>query len=367
MKRVSSKPKKRYTIGINALFLVPNRVGGTEYHLRSFLKELDHADSEFTFIVFCNQENADTFSFAHKNWKKVVCPVPAKYRALRILYEQFLLPQRARGENCDLLHSFGYFGPLYTAMPHVVTVHDVNWKDHPEDSSRFTNLLLRLLCEQGMKTAAKIMTVSQFSAQRIQHYFPHLSAKIAVIPSGVDQLFNKSSKYLQSKVAEKKQLLCVSSFYPHKRVLYLLDLWEVLQPRLPGYQLVIVGQNGLDMPAVLKRIAELSNVTHYHKVSFTILHQLYYSAAAVIQPSVYEGFGYPVYEARALNKKVVVGARKLYDEKMQNQLSELSFNPKKDALMIESLLQSTKKYTPFTLSYKTAIRRLEQLYREVPQ
>ena len=43
-------------IGVNALYLIPGGVGGTEIYLRSLLQALADLDAENQYIVFTNRE-----------------------------------------------------------------------------------------------------------------------------------------------------------------------------------------------------------------------------------------------------------------------------------------------------------------------
>ena len=46
-------------IGVNALYLLPGAVGGTEIYLRNLLGALADIDSENQYIVFTNRETGD--------------------------------------------------------------------------------------------------------------------------------------------------------------------------------------------------------------------------------------------------------------------------------------------------------------------
>jgi hypothetical protein len=120
---------KHQIIGINALFMIPHGVGGTEYHLRSFLLNLEKKDEQNTYIVFCNTENYSSFHFTNPKWKKILCPIHASFRPMRLVYEQCILPFLVMKYHCTVLHSFGYFGPIVCPVKHVITIHDVNWRD----------------------------------------------------------------------------------------------------------------------------------------------------------------------------------------------------------------------------------------------
>lgn len=325
-------------IGINALFMIPNKVGGTEYHLRSFLKYLEKLDNQNKYVVFCNQDNFKTFSFESNNWQKVLCPINAENRIIRILYEQLALPFLIRKYKCDLVHSYGYFGPLFTfGVPQIITVHDANWLDHPEDNSWLSNLVMKLLTEANMKTAIRVVTDSEFGKSRLLDYFPQCKDKFEVIEPGVEDDFLKLLKTNTIHPLEgKPYLLSVSAFYPHKNIPYLLELWGELIKTEKNLHLVLIGRNGKDEEKVHKMLKTLEQVKYYPKVSYKDLVRFYKHAELLIHPSEYEGFGYPVYEAVAADKKAIVSSKKMYANQLDPYLSELEFNIENDLNIINS-------------------------------
>lgn len=358
-------------IGINALFLIPNEVGGTEYHLRSFLQALSIIDSRNYYRIFCNKAASKTFSFKNENWEVVECDISGHNRLERIMFEQTLFVQLVKKYKCDLLHSFGYWGVLQLSIPQIITVHDVNWKDHPEDMGMATKLMTAFLTEISIKKAAAIMTDSEFGLSRLQHYFPNYQKKMKVISPGLDESF-KSLLIKNSKDAKniKKYVLCVSPFYPHKNMLYLLDLWSTISQTQKDVSLVIVGRRGLDEAAVRTSIKSLKNIEYYPKVSLEKLTQLYSSAEVFVFPSKYEGFGYPVYEATMSGAPVFVYKKNLYNSDIHQHLSELTTNIKHDAQRIISVLLSNKKHKIRTTllnkySYATAANELLSLYTKI--
>ncbi len=317
--------KETKVIGINALFLVPNQVGGTEYHLRSFVKYLQKLDTTHEFVLFCNRESYDSFALHSPRWKKVLCPITAENRVVRILYEQVVFPWVVRSAGCTVLHSFGYFGPIATlGTPHIVTVHDVNWKDHPEDNSWAYNQILGFLVEQCMRGAQVIATDSEFGRSRLLAHFPEHTEKIAVIEPGVDDDFLELlEKTTTSPLGSTPYLLCLSAFYPHKQVAELLEWWKTAQNDAEQLDttLVIIGKNGKDAERVEQLAQSTERTKLLSKVPFPDLVRYYQHAVAVIHPSKYEGFGYPVYEAVAAGKRVFVGEVGMYARDIQPYLT----------------------------------------------
>jgi len=341
-------------IGINCLFLIPNQVGGTEYHTRSYLRALQEEDVENSYIVFCNQENFTTIELSNPRWQKVLCPVHAQNRLWRLLYEQLVLPWMVLQQRCDVLHSFGYFGPVFTFSKRVITLHDINWRDCPEDFSLVERWALKIFIEANIKMSHAVITTSEFSQKRFLSHFPGFKNKCQIILSGVDEEF-----FTQLKVVKQtrpgKYFLTVSAFYPHKKVLDLLDIWEKHVLDNPSSHMVLVGKNGRDEAAVLRKLQELPSVEYLKKVDFRTLVSLYKFAEGFLFSSVYEGFGHPVYEALAARTRVFVSKKELFEQSVQ---------PSLESLQASQLSQGEKKSLPLAKvpRYGRAAQQLIQLY-----
>src|ERR1700687_2508991 len=72
------------------------------------------------------------------------------------------LPQHLRRDRPDVLH-VQYTGPVFSAAPLVVSVHDVSYLEYPQYFTRFRSLQLRLTVKRTLKRAARVLTPSEFS------------------------------------------------------------------------------------------------------------------------------------------------------------------------------------------------------------
>ena len=350
-------------IGINILFLIPHEVGGTEFYARSIIAALEKYDTTNEYVVFCNRENANSFSFVSPRWKKVICPVKATNRAKRILFEQFIFPSYIRKERIDVLHSLGYVGPLLCPSSQVLTVHDANWLDVPRDVSMMSRIVQSILMPFCLRTSAVVCTDSKFSRSRIEDHFPWVSKKLVVIPLWVSSKLLTKMKGKNKSVDKKDFILCVSAFYPHKNIPYLLDLFSALQTKNPKYELILVGNNGSDREMIERRLAVMKDVTHRVRVSDEILAHLYLSASAFVFPSTYEGFGYPVYEAASVGVPTIVGRREMYDSNIQQSLRQLTFHLDSDVSLLMNMLNQKKKRQPVLIhTEKDSINKLISIY-----
>ncbi|MGH7775883.1 MAG: glycosyltransferase [Candidatus Dormibacterales bacterium] len=94
------------------------------------------------------------------------------------------LPTRARLDGLDVLHTT-YAGPLWSAAPTVLTVHDVSFATNPEWFSRRDVRMLSTAVPWSIRRAARVITVSSAAREQILERFRIPEEKVAVIPNGV--------------------------------------------------------------------------------------------------------------------------------------------------------------------------------------
>ncbi|MEK7755262.1 MAG: hypothetical protein AAB654_25285, partial [Acidobacteriota bacterium] len=93
----------RLRIGVNALYLIPGGVGGTEIYLRSLLHALAEIDSRNEYILFINRETGLDLAPDAPNFTLAPQSVRAAVRPARILWEQLALPVAARYHRLSVL------------------------------------------------------------------------------------------------------------------------------------------------------------------------------------------------------------------------------------------------------------------------
>lgn len=288
-------------IGLNALYLIPGKVGGTEVYARRLVEALAPLGHEL--VVYVAAEAAGVF----RGVREVVCDVRAENRAARILFEQVRLPRLARG--LDVLHSLGYTAPLRLPCASVVTVHDLNYHFHPEDWTRTGLLANRVLMPRVVRAATRVLTISQASRAALRDVLHVPDAKIDVVYHGVDgNLVARGDDTVHARLGlTGPYVLTVTASHPHKNLDGLLAAyeqlctsWETPPP------LVVVGIRGRAHEQLEARAARLTRgrvvVTGW--VDDAALAALYRKARVFVFPSKYEGFGFPVLEAMSVGVPV---------------------------------------------------------------
>jgi glycosyltransferase involved in cell wall biosynthesis len=347
-------------IGVNALYMIPGRVGGTEIYLRNLLAALARVDDTNQYIVFTNRETGRDLVPEAANFTYAPLGVRASFRPSRILFEQFRLPRAVRKHRVDVLLNPGFTSPFFCRCPGVSVFHDLQHKRHPEYFRWFDLPFWRLLLWASVRRSSGLIAVSQATHDDLKHYY---GADSIVIHHGVEQAF--------FDIAERREpkncLLCVSTLHPHKNLERLIRV-HASMPNAP--ELVITGLRGFASEQLEKSAGARVLLTGW--IPRAELYELFRGARAFIYPSTFEGFGMPVLEAMAAGVPVTCS-----DIPPLREIAEgmaVFFDPQDDAAMrhaIEHVLEdgtlagpARKHATAFNWE-KTARATLEYLYSHV--
>jgi glycosyltransferase involved in cell wall biosynthesis len=195
-----------------------------------------------------------------------------------------------REHDADLVHCPTYRGPVRSARPLVVTVHDLAVFRHPDAFNRWTRTYSPRVVPRVLAAAQRIIAVSEFTRRELVELLHVPDDKIRVVPNGVDEEFTR-----EGPAAEGDYVLTVGTLEPRKNLARLVEA-----ARRSDLELRVVGARGWGKVEVGG-----NGVRWLGEVSDTELARLYRGALCVAYPSLYEGFGIPVLEAMACGAPVV--------------------------------------------------------------
>ncbi len=290
-------------IGLNILYLIPDRVGGTETYARHLIsaltKQLKEGDE---LVIYASRETAPTFNES-KHVKIITLPVFSNNRPLRLLAEQLLLPLYLLRDRVNVIFSLGYSSPFLHPCPAIVTIHDLNWYYHPEDFGFVSRIMWSMLTRLSAHTANHVLTDSSNSARSI---------KIVLNPRSVTPILHATPvKARPAKPSFKlptSYLFTVSASYPHKNLTTLIKVFNVLASMHQNLYLVICGLSGKASNNLKKEISTSpfkDRIITLGYITNAELSYVYSQADIFVFTSAYEGFGYPVLEAMSYGVPVV--------------------------------------------------------------
>jgi glycosyltransferase involved in cell wall biosynthesis len=224
-------------------------------------------------------------------------------------WEQWALPAQARQRSVDLLHAPATSMPWWQPVPTAVTIRDASpW--HGEDPAWPAGFYRDRLLPSAYHRAAAIMTVSESSRRDILARWPSLKPKLHVVSPGVDERYleicpDSRPLAIGDREITEPFLLYLGGTTPRKRLSWALQTWAGVADT--GAWLVVCGIERASHAAVKQMVPrELQDrliVAPF--IGEEDMPRLYLRAAAVLYPSLYEGFGLPVIEAHAVGTPIL--------------------------------------------------------------
>jgi len=225
------------------------------------------------------------------------------------MWEQLGLPWRLRRHQVDVLHCTEGTLPWWQPVPTVVTLHDtLAWQEH--DGSAQARRYFERWLPAALHRCAHVITISESSRKDILARWPRLEPKVTVIPHGIgDEYLQPDSPATPSAVQMGLQgaayLVYLGGPLARKRFDWAVRVLAAL--KMPALQLVACGFGAGAREAALQQVPlEVRAQVHFAPfLSEPELLALYRGAAAVLYPTLYEGFGFPAIEAQSAGVPVV--------------------------------------------------------------
>jgi glycosyltransferase involved in cell wall biosynthesis len=192
-----------------------------------------------------------------------------------------------------------------------VTLHDVQHLDLPHLFSRAERAYRAIAYDRAARQADRVVVISEFVRQRAVKRLGLDPARVAVTPLAVD-----TTRLRPAAVEREPFVLYPAKPWPHKNHARLFEAFERVRSARPGLRLVLTG--GGVYPLLPDGVEALGHVPRGQVV------ELMQRAAALVFPSLYEGFGLPPLEAMACGcpvacsdaaalPEVTAGAARLFD------------------------------------------------------
>jgi len=223
----------------------------------------------------------------------------------RVLWDQVLLPRRARASGADLLHCAAGTVPLHAPLPVLVTVHDVAWFEAQEHAPAYARYYFGRFALARYRKAARIVTDSAFSRDALLALMPDADpGNVCAIHPGVAREFGE----LIRERGDGRTILAVGTVERRKNLGVLVRALAALD----GARLVAVGPQtpyARECAALAAEIGVADRFELSGYISRERLLSLYRTCAVAAVPSLYEGFGYAAAQALCSGVPCIVSDR----------------------------------------------------------
>ncbi len=309
---------------LDARIMAYNRTGISRYirHLyegmASRRDSLSTGADPYPVDVTVLSSRRDTDRLLADAWgRSAICWTPPHHRLERValsveIARALMRSLPARTGARPVLHSpdhvcpepFSLLGARQWAT--VVTVHDLSFLQVPETHS-VESLRYYSGIHRTARTAERIICPSQSTAADVLDMTDVHPDRIRVIHEAPDPRYVDSGPVFRPQDPQKPYILTVGSIDKRKNIKILIEALAAMKPaERPDVK--IVGSPGSAYEECVNQITRngmTSSVQFLGRISTEMIASLYRGAAAMVYPSLYEGFGLPVVEAMACGAPVI--------------------------------------------------------------
>jgi glycosyltransferase involved in cell wall biosynthesis len=274
------KRGRRYSYCVNGKWLAQSP-SGTQRYASQVMESLSLADRAADVLVILPRDAVEPawlerFPTTRSRWSGT-------------LFEQVALPWLSRGT-----HLFSMAGPAPLAKrDQTMVMHDAMPFRYPKTFRKIVAVWYRVMYGLLSRTAKRVLTVSEFSRGELADTLRVSRGRFELAPCAPSHLDDGvgGSKSYEPPFLPGTFALIVGNLAPHKNVAPTATALAEA-----GIPVAVVGmEQGLFRGVV--GIEGSANLRPLGRVDDHELQQLYRSAAVLVAPSRYEGFGIPIIEA----------------------------------------------------------------------
>lgn len=299
-------------VGVNLMWCIPGRVGGSEQYLVRQLLGLHECGADVRLRIY----GSAALDAAHDELSQfatyVVAPIDGRRRWRRVLSEMRWLRRQTRRDQ--LVHHGGGTAPRGALQPYVLTIHDLQYLTFPQHFSPLKLRYLSAMVPRSCQDASVITVPTEYVRSTVIDRFGIAPRRVMVVPHGYEPALLRT-RGVEEEVRQRYGLdgrhfvVFPAITHPHKNHRLLVDLlagpWSD-----PDLRVVLLGGQGAGEQALVDAIAAAgervaSRIVRPGRVSDADRNTLVIAADALVFPSTYEGFGAPLIEAMALGTPVL--------------------------------------------------------------
>lgn len=287
-------------IAIDASRTTVQRVTGTEQYAIRLIRALLDLNTEHQLILYFRDKPSPELFPQHKQVLQRVIPFPRAWTHARFAAALWR-------DRPDVTFVPAHTLPIYFPGRAVVTVHDLGFRYFPEAHPTRDRLYLDWTTRYSARRANIVLADSRATANDLTLFFNVARDKIRVVYPGVDApaLSQNVPSVREKYHLPERYFLFLGTLQPRKNIAVIVQSylrWRAAHPDNPT-GLVLAGGKGWLYDD--KWAEGLPGVQMTGYIDEADKGALYAGALALVFPSLYEGFGFPVIEAMRWGTPVI--------------------------------------------------------------
>lgn len=316
---------------------VLEKMVGVQRYTYQILLELDKlmdagkVNLQVELLVPCNSEWMNPFKKIEVVHKGKITSKVEKHLWQQIVFPYYVFKSKAIGID------------MAAAMPvwgcHIVAIHDCiheafpeNFTDHPKHQMIYLAKIKRIVRSKK----CNIITLTNDSKQEIEKYYNVPDERIYIVSCGWEHMnsfiVDEGIFDVIPEIKKSEYFFSLGSKYRHKNFQWVLNAAR----KNPQYKFVITGTDSFSDNSNNLKKRKPENVIYTGYISDGEIKALIQHCKALIQPSLYEGFGLPPLEAMSQGSPVIVSDKSCLPEIYKQ--SAYYINPLGKSIDLDELL-----------------------------
>jgi glycosyltransferase involved in cell wall biosynthesis len=296
-------------LGIDASRAVTHRRTGTEAYAYFLIQALITltAEKNHQLRLYFNQPPPPGLFPPASHVQHINIPFPRLWTHLRLARELHQRPP-------DIFFTPAHVIPLNYFGRSAATIHDLGYHYFPEAHPRRQLAYLNWSTRHNGRRATLVIADSQATKDDLTRHYNLAPAKIHVVYPACDPALHPVTDNRKLAAVRQKYnitapyLLYIGTLQPRKNLLRLVQAYAALPDH--SHQLVLAGRTGWLSEPILQAVEALEPAVCRQVVLPGYINDqdkaaLISGAAALLYPSLYEGFGFPILEANACGTAVI--------------------------------------------------------------
>lgn len=292
-------------IAVNTRFLLPGQLEGFGWYTHEILRRMVQQHPEHEYLFLFDRPFDPAFVYSDRVTPVSVFP-PARHPVLFYTWFEHAVPRWLKRWKADVFFSPDSFLSLSTAVPTVLTVHDVIPLQHPEQVKWIHRIYYQRYLRRFIQRADRVLTVSEYTQKSIVEEAGVSVDKVKVVYNGCRDIFQPLDAEQQEKVRARfsggqPYFFYSGAIHPRKNIPRLIRAFDRFKSATGApARLLLGGRFAWHTGEVTEAFQQSPCQSDIQMLGYVPDHDLPLlmgAALAMTYPSLSEGFGLPVLEA----------------------------------------------------------------------